>query len=299
LNNFEIAEFFLYFLFPFNDLGDKVAAQINQATGGQVSLNFENLDLRTIPTPGISLTEVEVLTPTFPKIFAKNIVLSPNLLGLVTFKPGVNASADGIFGGDASVSVRYAGANVQKKSTKFNIDASTSQVSLKELLDFMQISLQATGSIDSSTKGLYDLDFAEQPTSTIQVKGSKITLGDSQVFTPLGPLNLPAINFNDLVFESSLDKGNLEISKFTAGKPGGDLYANVSGRMELKVEKLGTHTSFRTGVYDLRIQLQMNEAFKQKMSMFLGFISAFSNGANSYSFRATGNGFYAPPNLSR
>src|SRR4051812_35387749 len=70
---------FLYFIFPFNDLGDFVAQKVSEATSGQVFVGFDTLDINLLPEPGIAMSNVQVETPFTPKLTAKNLSLAPNI----------------------------------------------------------------------------------------------------------------------------------------------------------------------------------------------------------------------------
>ncbi|MCC6278591.1 MAG: type II secretion system protein GspN [Oligoflexia bacterium] len=290
---------FLYFMFPFNDLGDKVATMINQASGGQVVLSFETMDASLFPQVGITMSEVEVTTPFFPKLSTQSLSLSPSILSLILLKPGVNASAEGLLGGQTDLTIKYAGNNSQKKPSKIAFDSSLDDLQLKELVNFMQSSVKVSGKISGSASGDFDTEFVDQPNSSIEIQGEKIVLADSQIMTTFGPLALPAMNLGDVNLESKMDKGSMEISKLTLGKPGSEFYANITGKIELRAERAGPQVGLRPGNYDFKVQLQFNEALKQKLSLFLGFIGGYNVGANNYAFRAIGSGFYSPPQLSR
>src|ERR1700683_2627987 len=95
---------FIYFFFPFNDLGDLVSGKISEATQGQVFVDFEKLDLSLFPQPGLALSKVVIENPFTPALTAKYISVAPNLLSLLAFKPGVSIRARGFLGGDVDLS---------------------------------------------------------------------------------------------------------------------------------------------------------------------------------------------------
>lgn len=55
---------FLYFLFPFNDLGDLVSGKISQATQGQVFLDFDNINLSLFLRLGLLFQKSPLKRPT-------------------------------------------------------------------------------------------------------------------------------------------------------------------------------------------------------------------------------------------
>jgi type II secretion system protein N len=290
--------FFLYLLFPFNDLGDLVASKVSEMTGGQVFVNFDTLNLSIIPQPGLALTNVNVETAFTPKLTAKSLSVAPNVTGLLTFKPGVSIYAEELLGGDVSLSTRGSGKTAAGKM-KQKLSLELENLNLSEIAKLAQLPMRLTGNISGNMESNFDMDFSEQPTGTLQLQASKVVLPDSSINTPIGPLALPKLNLNDIVLESKADKGVFEISKFVVGKPGGDLYASVTGRMDMRITKSGAEVYPQMGQYDLIVRLQVGEAFKQKMGMYLGILQAYQNAANSYAFRMMGQNMYAPPNISK
>lgn len=290
--------FFLYFMFPFNDLGDFAEAKISEMTSKQVQVNFEKLDLALVPQPAMALSNVSVSTPATPSLTAKSLSIAPSLTGLMSFKPGVKISAEGILGGEIDLSTK-GGAKMASGKRKQEFDIDLSDISLASLLEMSQAPVKITGSLSATVDGELDPEFAEQPTADINMKVKKISFNESAITTGLGPILLPKVDIEAAEFEGKADKGSIQIAKLILGKPGQDLYANISGRMDLRMDRMGPSVYPRLGAYDLTIRLQLGESVKQKLSSFLGLLSSYSNGPNSYSFRAVALNPYAPPQLSR
>jgi len=290
--------FFLYLLFPFNDLGDLVASKVSELTSGQIFINFDTLDLSIVPQPGLELTNVNVETAFTSRLTAKSLSVAPNVAGLLTFKPGVSIYAEELLGGDISLSTRGSGKTAAGK-TKQKLNIELENLNLAEIVKLTQMPIRLTGDLSGSVDSNFDIDFTEQPSGTIQLEASKVIMPDSSVNTMMGPLSLPKLILNDIIFESKADKGIYEISKFIIGKPGGDLYANATGRIDLKVLKSGTEVYSQLNQYDLTVKFQVGEAFKQKLGIFLSFLEKCQASTNSYSCRFVGQNLYGPPSITK
>ena len=290
--------FFLYFMFPFNDLGDLVAQKVSDATNGQVFVNFDTLDLSLFPEPGVSLSNVQVETPFIPKLRAQTLTLAPNIAGLLSFKPGVNARATKLFGGDVEISTRGGEKSSQGK-LKQKISLDLSKLSLQEISELAQLPLKITGNLSGSLESQIDLDFTDQPTADLNIQLDKVQLPESSLNTQMGPFDLPKLSLNDVIVEGRADKGSVDISKFVIGKPGGDFYASAVGKIDLKIEKQGPNISPHFGAYDFTVKMQVGEEFKSKLGSYLGLLQAYQTAANSYSFRVSAANTYAPPNLAK
>jgi len=289
---------FLYLFFPFNDLGDLVAQKVSELTSGQVFVNFDSLGFNILPQPGFALTNVTVETSYFPKLSASSLSLSPSIAGLLSFKPGVSAHAENLLGGNVDFSSR-GGDKTAAGKLKQKVNVDLSEVNLSDISDFAQLPLRLTGILSGSLNSQVDLDFTEQPASDLSLKISKTLIPEGQINTQLGPLDLPRTNLGDVVVDGKTEKGSFEISHLVVGKPGGDLYANVFGKAELNLQKVGNSISPRFGGYDFSIHLQLGPDFAKKMSSFLGLLQSYQTALNTYAFRIFSSTAYAPPSLAK
>jgi type II secretion system protein N len=254
---------FLYFLFPFNDLGDFVSKYISEKTAGQVLVNFDTVDLSLIPQTGLELGEVQVETPFTPRLTAKTLFLAPNIAALLTFKPGGSLYAEQFMGGDLDLSFRGSGKNPAGK-LKYKVNLDITNLSLTDLLKMFAAPVNITGNLSGSVDSSIDFELAEQPSGTIMAKASQVIMPESTVTSMAGPIPVPKINLGELNLESKMEKGVIEVSKFTIGVPGSEIYGNVTGRMDLKMERMGQSFGPRVGAYDLVIRMQISESLKQR-----------------------------------
>jgi len=291
--------FFLYIVFPFNDLGDLVSGKISQATQGQIFVEFDKIGLSLLP-PGLGLSKVTIETPFAPPLTTKYLSVAPNILSLLSFRPGVNVKAEGFLGGDVALST---GAGDKTQTTpsrrKQNISLDISDISLSSLGKMASLPLRFEGEVSGDIESQVDPEFMEQPSSKVDLHATKTVIPEGNIATPYGPIGLPKLNMGEIIIQGKTEKGNLEISKLVAGKPGGDLYATATGNVDLRFSKFGGTIQPQMGAYDLIVKLQIGEALKQKVGSFLGILQAYQTAANSYSFRISATNAYATPNLTR
>jgi type II secretion system protein N len=291
---------FLYILFPFNDLGDLVSGKISQATQGQVFLDFDNISLSLFPTPGLSLSKVTVETPYAPALTAKSISIAPSILGLLSFRPGINVRASGFLGGDLNVSAGVGDKTITTPiHRKQNITLDMTDISLGSVARLASLPLRFEGNISGNIDSQVDTDFAEQPSGDVDIRATKTIIPEGNINTPYGPIGLPKLNMGEIIVQGHTDKGSMEISKLVAGKPGGDLYATATGKVDVRLQKTGDSVQPNIGAYDLNVRLQIGEALRQKVGSFLGVLSSYQTAANTYAFRISAPNSFSTPSLTR
>jgi len=291
---------FLYFLFPFNDLGDLVSAKVSQVTQGQVFLDFEKISFSLFPTPGLALSKVDIETPYAPALTAKSLSVAPSILGFLAFKPGVNLRASGFLGGDfemaAGVGDKTATPPAHRKQ---NISLDMSDINLGSIGKLASLPMRLEGHISGSVESQIDPAFQEQPSGDIDIKATQTIIPEGNVPTPYGPIGLPRLSLGDILVQGHSDKGSIEVTKLVAGKPGGDLYATATGKIELRLQKIGDTLQPQMGAYDLNVRLQIGQALKARVGSFLGILSNYQAAANTYAFRISAPNSFSPPNLTR
>jgi type II secretion system protein N len=290
----------LYLFFPFNDLGDLVAAQIAEKSQGQVAVTFDRLGVSLVPQPGLDMDNVTVEGSGFPPLIMKGLHLSPNIAGLLSFKPGVNVQARGLFGGDVAVSTRGGDKVAATNQRKQIVNIDLENLDLGELSAVGQIPIKAKGLLSGSINSQVDPGFTDAPVGELELRGDKVVISDTVVPTQLGPLALPNINIGPIELIGRSDsKGLVEISRATLGKQGSDLSLQASGKFDMRFDKFGASISPRMGSYDFNVKLQVTEAVRQKLGAYLAILQAYQTTPNSYSFRIAAQSPNVPPNISR
>jgi type II secretion system protein N len=274
--------FFLYLLFPFNDLGDLVTSKISEGTNNQAFVNFDNIDLALLPHPSLVLTKVSIETPFAPTLIAKSLSVSPSFLGLISFHPGVNVEANGVLGGNLDLT---AGLGEKTMTTpvhrKQKVSMELDGISLGTLAKLASSPLRVDGQISGSVIAEVDPEFAEQLTGEIDLKSEKTVFPEANIMG----MGLPKLNLGDVIVQGQADKGQLDLTSFVAGHKGGDLYVTATGKIDIRMQKQMNGVMPPQGGYDLIVNVQLGDTLRQKLGPFLSAIQAYQTAPNNYAIR--------------
>lgn len=293
--------FFLVTLFPFRDLGDFVTGRVAELTQNSVYIVFKDLGISLFPQPGIQMEGVTLDNPLFPTLTADSLFVSPSILGLITFRPGVKVDAGGLLGGNVHVVTR-GGEATKAGPRKQHIDLALDGVNLKNLSQFLQSPIPLTGGLSSEIEMTIDPSFADQPEGALSINAQPLKWSGASVPTPMGAFPIPDLSFKSLQIDSELKKGRLTISKGQVGSSGDELVAKVTGSVEVKVAPGLQGVQLIPGGYDLNINLQVRSSLASKAGLLLNFIDAYrkpnADGSNQYVFRISAASTASQPHLS-
>lgn len=292
---------FLFLLFPFSDLGALVTTQVAKLTYNQVYLKFDELHLSLLPSPGLQLKNVKVQGLQFPPLTTETLNVSPSIMGLLSFKPGVSLSAKGLFDGDVDV-VTSGGSKATSGALKQNISIGAEGIELSKITSVLALPMNMEGKMNLDTKAVVDPSFSEQPEGQVDLKAVRVNITSASVPTPIGPLSLPDTKLQELILKGQLTKGELNIEKAQIGSPQDELYAQVRGTMNIQFQTQGGQVSANPGAYDLTIQIKTKPSYQAKAGLFLGFLEAYKKSESpqgrEYIFKVAGANFYAPPRMT-
>jgi len=283
---------FIYLLFPFNDLGDFVGNKISAVTQGSLSVGFDTLDVGLLP-PGLKLQNVSIDSAYAPSITSKVLRLSPNLAALFMFKMGFSAKAEGLFGGDVSVSHRETDKIKDSTMRRQKVAVDLSNVSLDELSKTFSTAVPLKGSLSGITILDIDPTFTEQPSGKINLNISDLKVVEG-IIAQMG-LQIPGIDLKTGSLEGTLEKGNLSISKLALGSSSSEVAITGQGQVSVKIQNSGLGMAPNVSNYDLNLKIQLTEAGKAKLATYLPFIAGFKVTENQYSIRIAGQSLYGPP----
>lgn len=294
------AVFFMFVLFPFEDLSDLVTAQISKATQNQVYVQFENMNLNLLPEPGIELSEVYVETPMTPPLSAEKLALSPSISGLISKKPMGSISAKGFLKGDLELQVK-SGSKTETGLDRQKINLVANKLSLQDLRSLAQLPVLLKGNLNVSTLAQADLTFAEQPEADLTLEIDKFELPPSNVQTPMGPFTLPDLKLGKVELKGRLSNGRFNIESGTIGNDNDEVQGIIKGGISLTLNGSNGGVSPIFGAYNLDIALDVKSSFQEKANLFLSFLDSYKSPSNKgakYSFKVSGASFRAPPNIT-
>lgn len=295
---FSLFVVFFFLLFPFNDLGDFVQNYVSTATAGQVLLSFDKMGVSMLPQPGVSLDSVSIDAQGYPNLKADRVSASLSIPALLNFSLGLRASARGLLGGEVDVSTRGTKSAQNKPLQKINLSAE--QIDLAAISNLAQSPVQIKGRLASTISAEVDPTFASQPKGNLTLKGLGIIVPETLI--PMMGETLPQLNFNTVDVQASAEKGILKIEKLVIGKSGEDLYANVTGNVELDIIARGGSPQPYFKGYDLQVRLELNENTQKRFGTLADVLLRQYRdniNKNAYSFRASTQCRQPPVNICR
>lgn len=305
----KIALFFVFFglfaiiMFPYNDLGDVVTAKVLAATQNAIYLQFSDLKPSFFPQPGLKLVGVTVDTPVVQSLKAHQLTISPKITSFLAFKPGINLAAEGIFNGNANVSVSLPGFTIQKGS-KAKVQASTENLDVAEIMKTLKVPIELGGSLSLETEDLeIDPTNLQQTSGQVAVTIKNPKLGIMTLNTPLGPLPLPPLAVSSMDLKAQARKGTVQIERFALGKSGDEISATARGQFDLKNSE---YFGLPIGAYDFSIELEIQSALETKLGVIWSTLESFIDtykrasgpGKKSFAFRVSSQSPLTPPKVS-
>lgn len=290
---------FLFVLFPFNDLGDLVSAQVARLTGNTLFLQFEDLKMSLFPTPGMKFQQVYVEPSGFAGVSAREIKFAPSITGIIAQKPYGSVSAKGLFKGDVWINVT-SGSRAESGLERQKLEISAQKLSLQDLHDVARLPVMMKGSLNLETSALIDLTLSEQPDVDVNLNISQFELPPANVMTPMGPLTMPDLKLSSIEIKGRLAGGKLIIENGQVGKDGDELRGSISGNLDLSLANVGGAVTPVLGGYDFKLDLRAKRNFQDRAALFLSFIdnykTATPDGAQ-YKFRVSATSTMIPPTI--
>ena len=283
------ALFFFIIFFPFSDLSLFISSSIAQNTRNQVILNFDQLILKLLPSPGFQFSQVVVDTPYISGLEVQEMTLLPSLPALLTGNVGVTAYLDGTMGGNINVFVKTLGFNEQGPS-KINAKIQTQSIQLKQLLESTSFNLDMDGIFNIQGQGEWDLSFETQPDFKLRTQAQNFQIQSLSVPTQIGPLSLPSIALKEILIQMGLKEGQLQVEVLDLGRTGDDLTAQINGYLNVQFRQGVNGVQMLPGNYNLACRLTLNPALETQFKVFLDVLSLskYKKG-RTYAFRITGN----------
>lgn len=297
--------FFIITLFPYNDVGDVATGKIYELTNQQVFLQFDKMNFSLIPQPGFAFTKVSVETPFMQTIRADAISLAPSISGLLSFKPGVSAVAEGLFKGTVKLTTRGDEPNKQAVM-KQNISLSLNDVDLSALVRFFNSPLDLAGQISGDSNTIFDPSFLDQPDGDFDLSVAKAKILPSNVPTPIGPFPIPGFDFQSIDLVGNMKTGVIKIDKLNLGNTRDELSAKIKGQVDFRLVAGGGQVRPQPGAFDLTIELDLQASGEKKIdtiwSLIEGQLAPYKRsspeGRKAYAFRISAPGFGMQPKFS-
>lgn len=291
---------FSFILFPINDLRSVISQKISAATQNQVSLEFSEIGLNIIPKPSLELQKVRLSTPQFSPVKIGSLQISPSILGLITFKPGVSLSGDNLFGGNFDFSLRAGSSNAQSQ-TKQIISASAKNIALNEVLDFLNTSFKGSGNLQFTLDS--DIDPSGQDTqASLKLDSRDIKLPENTIPSELGAVNIPPAQISVLQLEGELKKNKFRITRGVIGRDGDTINGSVEGTIDVRVMAGPQGPQIVPTGYDLIVRLRLQNSFLNNFALkpvIDGFKSSQTDRDSIFNLSLSATSLRAPPQITK
>jgi len=296
---------FIVLFFPFSDLSDMVTAQVSEASGRTVYVQFDEMAFTMLPQPALKMTNVMAESPFLTDLTIGELSVAPSIFGAIRGKPHGRAYAEGLFEGILDVSVG--------SSSKINVpeavsaDVEFENFNLKELFKALQqplnLPFQATGMGNLNAKVDLDPNMKSQPDGEFDLQAKGVQIPAFSIATPGGGFPLPGLNLEKLILKGKLKNGKLVLNGVELGSAKDDISAKVTGELDMRVFPGG---GTNVGYYNLAVDMNIKDSGQARLGsmMFIidGFIKKYSSTSltgKRYAFRIQANGFQDPnPQLS-
>lgn len=281
------AVFFFILLFPFSDLSLFISDIIAKNTRNQVILQFEDLTLKFLPSPGFQMSQIVVNTPFVSGLKVEDMTLMPTLSSLFG-QFGMTAQLNGVMGGHLNVFVKILEENDQGEP-KLDTQIRTQNISIQEVLKNTPYNFNINGNLYLQGEGQWDLSFEGQPNFRLRTQTQNFQLQALSVPTPIGPFPLPALSVREILIRVNLTEGQLQVENLEVGRQGDDLVGQVNGFVDLQFRKGINGPQILPGRYNLACRLTLQSNLEDQFKALIDISNlARHKKDNTYSFRVIG-----------
>ncbi|HBQ20938.1 MAG: type II secretion system protein GspN [Deltaproteobacteria bacterium GWA2_38_16] len=260
--------FSTYLNFPYGKLKDKFFIQLEKATG----IMIDATEFKTTLTLGVKLTGVELSHKSLntPPLRIPEMTAGPSLLSLITFKPKVKFSVE-LPQGSLKGFMHYKGMQSQA------FDLTLESVNLvRNFKDFLPADINGTIDAHVGLAGNLQTMNLTEGDANINIQQFKVD--------KLSVMNMaiPQISLSHITLKGNMKKDRFVVEKFDLGGEKEDLYANVTGDIQLNSRSLNQSR------LNLVLKFKLSEKMKKEFGMFLPFIANALDSSGFYSLNITG-----------
>lgn len=286
-----LVPFFVLILFPMRDLSDLVTSQVSHATNNQIYVQFDEMGLSIFPSFGMRFDKFSLETPTLPPLAIQKLNVSPSVTSLITQKPAGSVFAEGIFRGEASISVKP-GKKLENGAQTQAITLKADKIQLADLKQFLSLPVMLRGGVNVSADGNVDLSMSNQPDISFDVQSGKLELTSSVLNLPLGPVVLPDLTVSKVTMKGRLSAGTLLIEETQIGKEGDELYGKLSGQFNVELRNISGNIVPMQGAYSYKVDIWASQSFEERAKFFLSLVDQHKTPegqGHRYRFTLTGD----------
>lgn len=283
---------FVIMMFPLNEVSDLVTTQVYKGTGSQVYLQFEELELGFLPSPGLAMGQISLEVAPLPPLLLRRLEVKPSLLGLLLQRIDAEATAEGLFRGDVKASVKP-GRKMENGAATQAVQLQATNINLSDASKFAGLPVQFRGKLGLNLDGIIDPSFSNQPDITLDLQTSAFELMPTTINSPMGPVAVPEIKLGRLNLKGRLSAGQFLIEDGKFGQEGDEVSGTVKGRMGLELRLLGNGSVVPVATnYEFNIDMGAKKSFEDRAQLLLILIQNHRQpeaDGGRYRFTLTGN----------
>ena len=275
-NKFLLFAFFtsliLFFIFPYEKLGESITSQVYEASNETLLIDFSDLSPKIFPL-GARFKDFSFHHKSHKLIPVGNLSLSISLFDLLMLTPSLKVHASSLYGGTLNLKWKQLKASVSQDKVIQKIDLSARGINLDQalsnLVDFSKISCQL--SLDGSVSITPEKPPSE-PSGRLQVNSTKPCLLEGlKVNTAIGPLRVPQLNFTSIAMSSSWKKGEYQLKKLELGNISDELYVKVSGNINHSL------VTRKRSPWSAEVEVHVSSSGKSKFKTYLNFLEKYQS----------------------
>lgn len=306
------AMIFAVLIFPYDDLSGLLSSVIARGTQNQVYVQFDKLGIDIIPSPGLSLENVEIDTPLANGIEAGSLTLSPSIPSLLVAKLGITTRLTDFLNGRFSLSYNSKN-SLTSVDGSGDYEISGENLDLSRVAKVMNLELPLRGRISIDAEGSIDLKFEEPARADFDVTGEQVQLMPTMLNIPnFGPMNLPGLTLSQMSAKGRFlpqERGGtrnqmaqeLVLEEVILGTEKDPLQARVRGKVQVNLLRSAAGIRALPGSYELRIQITARPAAQKDFGLFLSFLDSHKKetaAGSLYQFRVAANSTTQPPAIT-
>ena len=285
---------FLFIIrFPWNDLLEKTFRDLQKKSSQVSQIEFEDLQLKMLP-PGVQFKNLSF----FPKgrpISLDSLIVSVDVAKWLAFKKAWKFKLSKI---NSHLFVSFYKTEKQNKEKPesppidfYSIKSSMPNFNLEVLNDLFP-NTQFSGLFNSQFSFNGSPKDVEKIKASLDSIGENIYLSSLKLKTPLGPLNLPPINWSSIKASAEVKESEVIFKGLRLGEAKDDFYVKMKGSGALDFSYTGQP---RLRAYNLELQIDLNKNFPLRiLDLMFGSFKEDKGDFYRYKLRLIGEGSQVP-----
>lgn len=263
---------FIVLFFPYDDLSDKITAEVANATNNTIYLQFEDLSVGFLPQPGIKMANVLFESPFASEIRVDTLKVAPSILALLQMKPLARIKATNLFKGDLDMST--SSSSKIKAPQAISADVEYTNFDLNSLVKaLVPFPMKVNGTANLNTVMDLDLEMKSQPEGDLQLTSQRVHIPAFNFESVMASANgrpvtqsvaIPSISVGRVQVKGKMKNGKLMFADTVLGSGKDDLYAKIGGDMDIRTTPAGVIPTY----YNLQFDVTFKDSFLKSLGVY-------------------------------